>query len=113
MELREFVKDALVAIVEGVRDAQKGLDVNINPRPSVIPDKRGGEYMTMDGLRATPVQFDVAVTISAEANAEGGGKVSIWSIASSEGKTSAKDGESTVSRLQFQVPVAFPYADRS
>jgi hypothetical protein len=111
MELREFVKDALIAIVEGVKDAQAELRENINPKPSAVGEKQAGDYGTRTGLRACSVQFDVAVTVTSEANAEGGGKVSIWSLGSAEGKTGSKDGASTVSRLQFQVPVAFPFGD--
>lgn len=112
MELREFVKDALVAIVEGVKDAQSELHGNINPTPSMIGDKVGSDYITREGLRAYPVKFDVAVTVTAEANAQGGGKVSIWSVGSLEGKTTSRDGQSSVSRLQFQVPVALPFGDK-
>lgn len=112
MELREFVKDALVAIVEGVKDAQMELGANINPQTAIQSEKGASEYLASGGLRAYPVRFDVAVTVSAEANAEGGGRVSIWSIGSAEGKTGSKDGLSTVSRLQFQVPVALPHSDK-
>jgi hypothetical protein len=111
MELREFVKDTLLAVVQGVRDAQDELKGHVNPEPASSANKYASDYKTVAGLLAYPVKFDVAVTVTSEANAEGGGKVSIFSFGSAEGRASAKDGASTVSRLQFQVPVAFPFGD--
>ncbi|PNE10055.1 MAG: hypothetical protein CR217_16515 [Beijerinckiaceae bacterium] len=114
MELRDFVKSTLLAIVDGVKEAQNGeAKKHINPEPTHRSEKFASDYVTTEGLRACPVKFDVAVTVSAETTKEGGGKISVLSFGGLDGKLTGKEGESSVTRIQFQVPVAFAYGDRS
>lgn len=110
MELREFVKETLTAIVQGVAEAQQGkYGGNISPDPSNEHVAAKGEraFVSNWGLSAHPVRFDVALTVSESGKREGSGKISVLSVGI--GAAASKSSETqSVSRVQFEVPVAMP-----
>lgn len=110
MNLREFVKDTLEEIVRGVQDAQSSeVGENISPAARSAGSNIG-VYVARKGNIAFTVNFDVAVTVSESADAEGGGKVTVLA-ANVGGKLTSNTSEKTVTRLQFGVPVTFPVSD--
>ncbi len=90
MELKDFIKETLVEIIEGVKDAQGAID--------------SGSVVGRRQESAQTVDFDVAVTTSSAT--EGGGKVSVMGIGSAglEGSTSSE----AVTRIKFAVPIDLP-----
>ena len=113
MDLKEFVSETLVSIVDGIKDAQqksRDLGASVNPgglmrnKDSVstnsIWDNRNNNY-------AQPVSFDIAIT--AEDSAQGGAKVKVLSGIFG-GDIGGEKGSKNVlaSRIQFSVPVLFP-----
>jgi hypothetical protein len=137
MDLREFVRDALVQICQGVFEAQgKSGTAVINPRLKTAaydkddPDSRyrlDPENLKNVGIVATNyanghadvVEFDVAISVtsskSASTTVEGEGKVEgkIY-VASADvslqgqHKRGHESSQSDVSRIRFRVPVQFP-----
>lgn len=118
MDLKAFVTETLAQIVEGVADAQEriaagGTNATVNPRsiPSEATHKHG---------EATPVEFDVALVVSAEASEGSSSKVSgsvgILSVVSArlsstlEGQSTGTNRNETVSRVKFTVQLAQPAA---
>ena len=110
MEIREFVRDVLIDIIEGIKEAQTRVGVG----GYVAPDGIGSHQFAPDSgvhhssrIISTAVKFDMAVT--AETSKEGGGGVKVR-IAVVEadvgGKIDAKNIQ--VSRIQFSVPVLMP-----
>lgn len=114
MDLKEFVKETLVQITQGVKEAQvecKEIGGLVNPMLSV--KTCNDEVYKHDGkdYPATKVSFNVALT---EANNKGDktgigvflGKVSL-------GKEANKESEKqTVTSVEFSVTVVFPYISR-
>jgi hypothetical protein len=75
MEIREFVRDVLVDIIEGIKDAQ----TRVGFGGYVAPDGIGSHQFAADSnihhnsrIISTAVKFDMAVT--AETSRKGGGE---------------------------------------
>jgi len=105
MDLKAFVQETLVQIVEGVEGAQRQLasgasNARINPTTLFDTDSSG------HGTPA-PVEFDVAVTVS-EANTSGvGGGLKVVGIQLG-GETKDTKTVQAVSRIKFAVDLAQP-----
>lgn len=108
MDLREFVAETLIQIVQGVSDAQveqERLGANINPRILGSPEhfaKLG--FLETGDSPAQVVQFDVALTVKDATGTKGGiGVVSgIFNLGSS-GQSQTEN--LAVSRVKFSVPL--------
>jgi hypothetical protein len=110
MELQQFITDALVEIVEGVKNAQKNLQGNgeINPSPigSASSFESKSSFITHGRKIGTFVDFDIAVTATEGTGTKGGIGVFVGSIGlGSQGQST--ESNSTVSRIRFQVPITF------
>jgi hypothetical protein len=104
VELKEFVTETLIAILEGVdaainrADESKLLGV-INP---LWADE--GEKMDWKDY-VQPVEFDIAVTATDKVG--GGGKASIKLVTVAELSADGSKGteHSTVNRIKFSIPI--------
>lgn len=113
MQLREFIKEVLTQIVDGVRDAQQP-----NGGAFVVPASDGGHnyaahprFAASARLKSTIVDFDVAITAEDADKVEGGAGVKVFSVQfGAKGEVSSKD--TTVSRVQFAVPLLLPESKR-
>ncbi|KRA57395.1 hypothetical protein ASD89_06900 [Caulobacter sp. Root656] len=104
MELREFVTNTLVQILEGVGDAQEQLG-KTGKRGIVNPTWGGGEKLYE---HVQNVSFDVAVTVASKA--EGGANAGIKVLAIDIGaKGSIETQNSNVSRVAFSIPILPTY----
>ena len=95
MELKEFITQTLVEIVEGVQEAKDTAEHGV-----IMPQKAAG----------TPqqVHFDVAVTTTSSTS--GGGKVSVIGIG---GEVGGRSEYQAVSRIKFEVPIRFSHSKSS
>lgn len=89
MKLKDFVKQTLVDITNGVSEAQQGAPLWI------APGRVEGEIVTSPQM----VFFEVAVTT----NTEGSGEISVWSAI----KAKAEGTVENVNKISFSVPVYF------
>lgn len=119
MDLKDFVKETIVQIIQGIEEANKelvGSDAFINPQYVWISDnpqvygetsKRSSEHDNPDSRFIQKIEFDVAVVAETGKKGSAGAKISIASIGfGSDGKTeSTKRSES---RISFSIPVVFP-----
>jgi hypothetical protein len=112
MDLKSFVAETLVQIVEGVADAQKRI-AELDVGAAVNP---GRVSQTAQQKLAEPsaVEFDVAVTVSDESATRAGVGASAGFLSVVSAKLDAK-GEASdsfkneaVSRIQFAVKLAQP-----
>src|SRR5687767_5119506 len=106
MELKEFVSEALTAILEGVAEAQKGehgrlVGPTFRFAMGHQTDHRGVYVHGSDNH--TIVEFDVAVTSAR--TGEGTAKVGIKVLEIGGGK---QRSEETASRIKFSVPIKLP-----
>jgi hypothetical protein len=104
MDLKTFVKTTLLEIAEGIKDAQdvvgtRAGNAKINPETHYGQDKGHG--------KSTPVDFDVALTVSdkSEGEVHGGLKVAGIGIG---GKKAGESTQEVVSRIRFSVQLAQP-----
>jgi hypothetical protein len=111
MELRKFISETLMQIVEGIEDAQRGLKdkeseaiINTNMTATDV-----GHVVT--GGRRRPVEFvefDVAILADEATEKRAGGGITVASILKLDagGKTNKSAGSE--SRIKFKVPMSYP-----
>jgi len=113
MNLKVFVKQALIDIAQGVADASDDKELEklgvINPplRPQWEKDVLPMELLpTNDGEYAQFIEFDIAVTSESAAGADGELGISVADVIKI-GKLAAKTEslERYVNRIKFRVPV--------
>lgn len=106
MELKDFITSTLVQIVEGVHAAQAQvveLGGDVNPYEQYQSDF--GKSLTRGGTQS--VGFDVAISAQENAASKEGIGVVVASIALGK-RNERSDSASSVSRVQFTVPLALP-----
>ena len=90
MELKEFVKETIIQITDGIRDGHK-----------YIIDNKFGEGVSDRSYKE--IYFDVAVS-SEKSNKKGiGGKINVAQVFSAGGKSEKATNLSNLNRLQFQI----------
>lgn len=106
VDLDQFVKDTLLAIVRGVATAQQDeeLGQHVAPRVSGAPSGR----QSSQGLPIQNVHFDVAASASKSTSAGGGMAVKVLPLFAVQGDGKGQHESSTVSRISFDVPVSLP-----
>jgi hypothetical protein len=102
MDLDEFVKSTILQIVQGMNAASTEVST-INQ--SAIVNPRFPEQAYADPIS---LQFDVAVTVSARSGLEAGGNVKVFSAFQAGGKGERGHEHETMSRVQFELPIALP-----
>jgi len=116
MELKQFVANALVEIIEGVKTAQGTIaDVGeINPSPKGVTsdyNRKEGTFIVGtsggDVKIGTFVNFDVAVSAVDSKDTKGGISVVSGLINLGTQGTSV-ESNSMISRIRFQVPIVLP-----
>lgn len=108
MELKEFIKTAIVNITEAVSDLQKDLDNGTVINPTLLQGDYGKSIVINNEVRVIErLNFDVAVTASESSGLEGGAKAGISIFGAKVGaETNAKT--ENISRLTFSIPLVLP-----
>lgn len=116
MDLKTFVYETLTQIVDGVQAAKAsiaagGSGAQINPTFT-------SSGFAGTGAKSSPVEFDVAVTVSASSDDESADKVgvkagilsviSIAGTAETEGRSIESNKRENVSRIRFSVGLSQP-----
>jgi hypothetical protein len=113
MQLKDFIKESLTQIIEGIAETQKTeLPHYAEISPHIPIENFKGDGPRMKPLYshqyATPVKFDIAVTAEETTGTKGGiGVVAGIFALGSQGKTDNKD--SSISRIQFEIPIILPH----
>ena len=111
MELKEFISETLIQIIEGVTDAQKKTEKSgaiINPAYTKNQEQKITSHYPYIGL----VDFEVALTNTDEK----GGKVGIgvWFANVGAGAQHKTDVKSlAVNNVKFSVPLILPNEDKT
>ena len=111
MDIKDVVKESLKQIADSINEANMELEEKGTYIPSgdivgegvlfsVIEDSKTRHFIKVD--------FDLAVTVSHEHNASGGGGLSIASLANMGVKSDDKAGKEEISRIKFMIPMALP-----
>ncbi|MEG8022561.1 hypothetical protein [Sphingomonas aerolata] len=110
MDLKTFIAETLVAIIEGVADAQRRIAEDYDTAAISLLD-RPGEEAEWRNPNYKAVTFDVAITSAQEDSKESGAKAGLKVYvlsASVDGKDAASTKSSSASRVQFEVPLHLP-----
>ena len=120
MDLKEFVKESIVQISNGIEEANselEGSEAMVNPVYVMTNSKdaqgygrttkRASDFPNPDSRVLQKLDFDIAVTVEAGQQGSAGAKLSIASIGiGAEGK--AESNNRAESRIRFSIPVVFP-----
>lgn len=113
MELREFIKTALVDIVSAVRETQEEVKDYATIAPLLSGGSNTSAVMMAEGIaHVSNIDFDVAVTTETKENAETGIEAGI-KVASifklgADSKDVATETSQNISRIRFTIPVLLP-----
>lgn len=111
MELKDFVKNTLVQIVDGVIEAEKELEKKgstVNPIGGYFDQKQigGRTWSFKDGVTEV-VDFDVALTNSEKEGTSAGIGVLLGNI-NLGAKGASEEVITSVTRIKFSVPILLP-----
>lgn len=108
MELKDFIRQTLEQIVEGVSSARSHVeDRGGTINPTSITFRRDGEWNNFNSGMPQNVEFDVGLTSVDKKGATEGIGVFLGSV--SLGKKNESGLEHTaVTRVRFSVPLVFP-----
>ncbi|QDT80171.1 hypothetical protein Mal35_36420 [Gimesia maris] len=103
MELRSFVKTALLDIIEGVKDAQES-----TPDGTIVPALADNSANADRGIMCIQViEFEVSVKAEKTSGSEGKlGVVNSFIGAGITGRSGKEEGSASV--IRFKVPIQFP-----
>lgn len=107
MELKEFVKEALVQIADGIKEAQdscRNLGCRINPR---YKNGTANIMRTPDDAPVSEVKFKIGLTSETVSSDKKGIGVAFSNLTiGAMGEHGAN--QSSVTSVEFSIPVAFP-----
>lgn len=112
MELKDFIKETLIQIAQGIEEAQKELaetDCIINPR-DIKEDGFANVIIKNKRHTVQCVDFNIALTSTSESADKAGIGVMLGSFGIGGNKTSS-DGSTSNTSISFSVPVVFPSID--
>lgn len=116
MELKSFVKETLIQIVQGVKEAQdQSIDFGaiINPK-GFFTEKETIKWLperinSGNWREGQVVDFDVSIAISETDEARGGLGIQVASAVIGIGVSGkSEEQNSTISRLKFSIPLFLP-----
>lgn len=91
MQLKEFIKNALQDIINGVEDV----------RTDSVRDVR----LTSNKEKDQTVEFDIAVTVESNNSTEAGGGIKVFQVIQAEGAMTMETKNSSITRIKFGVHV--------
>lgn len=101
MELKEFVKNSLLDVMHAVREAQQEWQA-VGHKGAINP-----VWSTVDKDSFRDINFDVAVTAEDKSAGKIGGGIKVVGL-NVGGETTDTVSSSSVSRIQFRVPIVPP-----
>ena len=107
MQLDEYIKETLVQITKGVKDASDEITKmggTVNPAKEHQIAYSEPFHSNAD---AQIIKFDVAIQVKDSSSKEGSGKAKL-SVISFGGKLTNTDETHAVHRVKFDVPLALP-----
>lgn len=123
MDLKNFVKDTITQLIEGIKEAQdnlKGSGAIVSPNDIRTVDASSQPLIFMYEKDKTNkdrtytrnvslLEFDVAIVVEQEKS--GGGKLGVNVLSMGiEGGGKAKQSDSKTNRSKFNIPIALPVA---
>lgn len=112
MDLKEFVKETIVQVVNGIADANAALssDTAFVASSNIQTDNNFKYTTDKEGVKhyVTELDFDVAITAQKAKTGEGGVHMKVASVFELGGKGSSENINASISRIKFSLPLALP-----
>lgn len=114
MDIKDFIKESLLQIVDGITEANAALEAEgaSIPTSGVVGDgvlwsvvKDGKKDKAVQFMR---VDFDLAVTVTQGDNIKAGGGVSIASLFNAGASSEESNQSQSVSRIKYTIPLELP-----
>ena len=115
MELKKFIKTALVDIIQAVKETQ----IEVGATATIMPIRSKAHQAFAVAVKCgyevvSNIDFDIAITVGskegAEGHAEGGIQVAhIFNLGGGH-KENAENIIQNVSRMKFSIPVVLPHS---
>lgn len=112
MELKDFIKETLIQITQGISEAQTELEESncvINPR-DIKEDGFANVMIKNKRHTVQCIDFKIALTSTTESADKAGIGVMLGSFGIGGNKTSS-DGNTSNTNISFSIPVVFPSVD--
>jgi len=109
MELKDFVSQSLIQIIDGIKDAQKHADVNQAEIVPVLTTQDEGHRgsSAQKYLPIEKIKFSVVVTTTDGSKSEAGAGIFVGAFGIG-GRTETGESSEGVSRIEFEIPVRYP-----
>ncbi|NQY89513.1 MAG: hypothetical protein HRT51_17560 [Colwellia sp.] len=113
MELKDFVKEALVQIASGVEESIAAVRESggyVNPAVKIDISKSDGSHFSSlgNGQNVFLIDFDVAVTVEEETGTNAEEKLKVASLLSLGAGGKSANKASATNRIHFKVPLGLP-----
>ena len=108
VSLSDYIRDTLVGIAQGVREAQQDADCGPLIGRSAVHRDNPRLSTDLQNNVVTTVEFDVATTVENNVAGKIGGSVKVVSIADFGAGGAKEEKSSAVSRVTFAVTLALP-----
>ena len=116
MDLKEFTKETLVQIVQGVNEANIELkEHNAYITRDIQKSTTGDSYVDRSGhyTHAVNIDFDVAVTATEVNDTKGGGGIKVVQLFQAGLETSKSIENQSVSRIKYSIPLVLGKKDNN
>jgi len=112
MKLDKFIEESLKQIISGVVEAQKfGNENGANINPVDVAWNSSNEsimYQPDSGVPIQQINFDIAVTVTEGSKTQDAPTISVGNISLSDTAKQKELKNSSLSRIQFSVPILLP-----
>ena len=116
MDIKDFIKESLLQIVEGIAETNEAL----KDKGAYIPTRMvvgEGVWVTLDKETNTTrhfmrVDFDLAVTVTQSDKLKAGGGLSIASVFNAGVSSEDASKNEEISRIKYTLPIALPELDK-
>jgi hypothetical protein len=114
MNLQQFITQSLVEIMNGLKDAQTGLQdshARICPMFSNAITPGGQQQLlgiTPNNRPISAIEYDVAVEVSTNSAGGGGLEITVANVISGGGFLKKTRADKDACRVKFSVPVCYP-----
>jgi len=108
MDIKDFIENTLVQIVQGVNNANEKLKDtgSIISSKNVRPLRDGTTYNTETGDLVNLIEFDIAVTVNERDTANGGMGIKIAGI-NIGGNLQNENANQSINKIKFSIPLTF------
>jgi hypothetical protein len=110
MDLKEFVRESLIEITAGIKEAQgpvREAGGYVNP-PVTVSTKADLYFGDFLGRHVFLVDFDVALVVNEGTGTSAEAKLKVASFLSLGASGNSNESQQTTSRIKFRVPLAVP-----